>query len=252
MINSCVNRLVKRVSVGFGALVVLTLAATSSMAQEHDPGKEFVAGKVVVYVLDHQLLLSDEMATIKREIESIFWDAGLTIEWIHDDSPRRKLDPQELRVILLPSDGTRWFRGPTNIIGIAPHDATGIGRNCFVFYRQAVWFRQQTVLRCREALQARTEAEIRGVTVDPYIEALAPADCGDRLASLAALIVARAAAHEMVHILLNKLDHSADGLMRTSFDISEWVIDEPDYFRLGDAEVAELRALLSPRGTGSR
>ena len=56
------------------------------------------------------------------------------------------------------------------------------------------------MFRCRESIQARTEAELRGVPVQPYVEAMAPADCGDRLPSLTAMIVARAAAHEMVHI----------------------------------------------------
>lgn len=200
-------------------------------------------GTIVVYFLDHQFLPETEINTLRNEISSIFADAGLAVEWVASDSPRRVLDANELRLIILPSDGTRWFHGPSNVIGIAPHDDAGTGRNCFVFYRQAIWFRQQAVARCREAIQARTEADVRGVELDPYIDGLAPPDCGDYLPSLTALIVARAAAHEMVHILLNKLDHST-GLMRDSFDIGDWFLAETAHFRLDPADIEQLRDLL--------
>lgn len=199
---------------------------------------------IVVYFLDHQFLPPAEVAIVQQEVSSIFAAAGLAVEWVNADSPRRMLNFNELRLIILPSDGTRWFHGPSNIIGIAPHDAAGTGRNCFVFYRQAIWFRQQAVFRCREAIQARTEAQLRGVEVDPFIDSLAPAECGDYLPALTALIVARAAAHEMVHILLNKLDHSPGGLMRSSFDISDWFVSDNTLFRLETAELQQLRDLL--------
>ncbi len=208
---------------------------------------------IVVYLLDHQLLPAAELDIIQTEIDRIFRDADLSIAWLPNESPRRTLLPNELRVIILPSDGTRWFHGPSNVIGIAPHDAEGIGRNCFVFYHQALWFRQQAMSRCREALQARTEAETRGVAVDPYIDAMAPPDCGDRLLALTAKVVARAAAHEMVHILLNKLDHSNVGLMRLTFDVNDWMFERAAPFRLGDEEVAALQTVLSvDAGVGAR
>ncbi|MFQ5743477.1 MAG: hypothetical protein ACE5HV_07800 [Acidobacteriota bacterium] len=207
------------------------------------------ADQIVVYLIDHQFLPLEELSTIKAEVEAIFGDAGLKISWIADMSPRRRLHRNELRVIILPSDGTNWFHGPSNIIGIAPHDDRGIGRNCFVFYRQAIWFRQQAVSRCREAVQARTEAATRGVEIDPYIDSMAPYDCGDRLPSLTALIVARTAAHEMVHILLNKLDHSPHGLMRNAFDIGDlWMVDGRASFRLGRNELTALHTISA---TGS-
>ena len=202
------------------------------------------AGTIIVYFLDHQFLPAAEVDILQREISAIFADAGLQVRWVPGDSPQRVLDVNELRLIVLASDGTRWFHGPSNVIGIAPHDDAGIGRNCWVFYRQAIWFRQQAVFRCREAIQARTEAEVRGVPVDPFVESLAPADCGDYLPSLTAMIVARAAAHEMVHILLNKLDHAAGGLMRDSFDIGDWFIADAARFRLAPAEIEQLRDLL--------
>ena len=204
---------------------------------------------IIVYLIDHQFLPPEEVDTIRAEVDDIFGSAGLAVEWVDEDSPRRRLETHELRLIILPSDGTRWFHGPSNVIGIAPHDDTGTGRNCFVFYRQAIWFRQQAVFRCREAIQARTEADIRGVPLDPVIAGMAPPDCGDRLPSLTAMIVARAAAHEMVHILLNKLDHSPEGLMRSSFDISDWFAVDVSPFRLGMAEVEALRQLLGNEPT---
>jgi len=201
-------------------------------------------GTIIVYFLDHQFLPEDEVEILQREISAIFADAGLAVEWVPGDSPRRVLEPNELRLIVLASDGTKWFHGPSNVIGIAPHDDTGIGRNCWVFYRQAIWFRQQAVFRCREAIQARTEAQVRGVEVDPFIDSLAPVECGDYLPSLTAMIVARAAAHEMVHILLNKLDHANGGLMRDSFDIGDWFIADASHFRLEQSEIDQLRDLL--------
>lgn len=204
----------------------------------------FGDGTVVIYFLDHQFLPAEEVALLRSEVSAIFEEAGLTMEWVIADSPRRDLNPNELRLIILPSDGTRWFHGPSNVIGIAPHDDAGTGKNCFVFYRQAIWFRQQAVFRCREAIQARTEAQIRGVEIDPFIESYAPANCGDYLPSLTALIVARAAAHEMVHILLNKLDHSAGGLMRNSFDIGDWFTQDNSLFRLDANEIQQLRLRL--------
>ena len=137
-------------------------------AQEQLLGAPLSDGKILIYFLDHQFLPTAEVDILQQEVATIFQETGLTLEWIMD-SPRRKLNPNELRLIILPSDGTRWFHGPTNVIGIAPHDDTGTGRNCFIFYRQAIWFRQQAVFRCREAIQARTEAQIRGVEVDPFI-----------------------------------------------------------------------------------
>lgn len=201
-------------------------------------------GTIIVYFLDNQALPAGEVETLQAEVANIFTSAGIDIQWIAEDSPRRQLDINELRLIILPSDGTRWFHGPSNVIGIAPHDDAGTGRNCFVFYRQAIWFRQQAVFRCREAIQARTEAQVRGVEVDPFIASLAPPECGDFLPSLTALIVARAAAHEMVHILLNKLDHSPGGLMRDSFDIGDWFASDSSLFRLETSEIEQLRALL--------
>ena len=207
-----------------------------------------------MYLLDHQFLPTDELTTIQGEINRIFSDAGVRITWVSNASPRRRLSANELRIVVLPSDGTRWFQGPSNIIGIAPHDDTGIGRNCFVFYRQAIWFRQQAVWRCRQAVEARIEASMRGIEVDPYIDSLAPEDCGDRLPSLTALIVARAAAHEMVHILLTKLDHADEGLMRQAFDINElWAVgDEGGPFRLTDPEILALRSFSTSTTGGSR
>ena len=229
------------------ALVTLAIAPRGAEAQTPDvpvltPAND---GSIVVYFLDHQFLPAVEVETLRNEVVTIFADAGLTVQWVPADSPRRVLLPNELRLLILPSDGTRWFHGPSNVIGIAPHDDEGTGRNCFVFYRQAIWFRQQAVFRCREAIQARTEANVRGVEVDPFVESLAPADCGEYLPSLTALIVARAAAHEMVHILLNKLDHTPAGLMRNSFSIGDWFAAPTDnLFRLDATEIDQLRELL--------
>jgi len=220
----------------FALAAVFTPAATVHAAPQGE--------SIIVYFLDHQFLPADEVDILQREISAIFADAGLGVEWVPGDSPRRVLEPNELRLIILASDGTKWFHGPSNVIGIAPHDDTGIGRNCWVFYRQAIWFRQQAVFRCREAIQARTEAQVRGVEVDPFIDALAPPECGDYLPSLTAMIVARAAAHEMVHILLNKLDHTPGGLMRDSFDIGDWFLGDATRFRLAPGEVEQLRGLL--------
>lgn len=206
---------------------------------------------ITVYLLDHQMVPPAQLLTIRREVEMIFGEADLRIDWVPEESPRRQLEPDELRLILLPSDGTRWFHGPSNIIGIAPHDDSGIGRNCFIFYRQAVWFRQQTVHRCRSAVAARTEAARRGEEVDAYLDGLAPPDCGRYLPNLTARIVARAAAHEMVHILLNKLDHSEAGLMRLSFDIEDWMADDSSPFRLGRDEIDALQQLIAVTSEGS-
>ncbi len=209
------------------------------------------SGTVIVYFIDHQFLPPEEFATLRDEVAQIFASASLSIDWVTQDSPRRQLNNNELRLVILASDGTNWFHGPSNVIGIAPHDDAGTGKNCFVFYRQAIWFRQQAVFRCRESILARTEAEIRGVPVQPFVEAMAPADCGQRLPSLTAMIVARAAAHEMVHILLNKLDHSPVGLMRGSFDIADWFDTGNARFRLGADEIQQLRALLGNDNPGS-
>jgi len=233
-------------TLAFAAVVILQFAGPIQAAPQ-----EAATGDVIVYFLDHQFLPDADIATLQDEISAIFADAGLTVQW-EINSPRRRLNPNELRLLILPSDGTRWFHGPSNVIGIAPHDDDGTGRNCFVFYRQAIWFRQQAVYRCREAIQARTEAAMRGVAVDPYTAARAPADCGDYLPSLTAMIVARAAAHEMVHILLNKLDHTPSGLMRNSFDIGDWFENEPTRFRLDAAELEQLRSTLGDNGTGGR
>lgn len=202
-------------------------------------------GELIVYLIDHQYVSTTEMVTIQAEIDAIFrQEAGVGIRWVLDDSPRRKLRGNELRFLILASDGTRWFHGPSNVIGLAPHDDDGVGRNCFVFYRQALWFRQQAVLRCREATRARTQASAAGVAPDPSIDSLAPAQCGEHLPSLTPLVVARAAAHEIVHIVLNKLDHSADGLMRESFDITEWLVGDEAPFRLQPEEITALQMLL--------
>lgn len=220
--------------------VVLVIACTpAALAQSG-------ARDLVVYLIDHQRVSHEEMAAIQGEIEAVFEEqAGLRVRWIIDDSPRRKLGPEELRVLVLASDGTRWFHGPSNVIGLAPHDDRGIGKNCFVFYRQALWFRQQAVLRCREATRARTQAEATGTEVESFVDEIAPPECGDQLPSLTPLIVARAAAHEMVHILLNKLDHSEQGLMRDSFDLGEWLSGDTLAFRLLPEEIDALRELFA-------
>jgi len=201
---------------------------------------------LTVYLIDHQYVPEDELDAIRSEIELVFADqAGITVRWLFNESPRRELRPDELRVLVLASDGTRWFHGPSNVIGLAPHDDSGIGRNCFVFYRQALWFRQQAVLRCREATRARAQAEAAGTQADASIVDLAPAGCGEQLPYLTPMIVARAAAHEMVHILLNKLDHSPSGLMRDSFDITEWLSSDEAPFRLLPEEISALNQAFS-------
>jgi len=221
---------------------VLLLAA----ALLPSPARAQSQGEVTVYLIDHQRVSHEELAGVQAEIESVFiHEAGLQVRWILNDSPRRPLRPEELRILILASDGTRWFHGPSNVIGLAPHDDSGIGRNCFVFYRQALWFRQQAVLRCREATRARMQSQEAGMPLDPSVESLAPAQCGDQLPALTPMIVARAAAHEMVHILLNKLDHSNEGLMRDSFDIREWLAADEMPFRLLPEEAAALRHLLA-------
>lgn len=229
----------------FSAALVAGLVLAPALLLAPDAGAAQAAnGTIIVYFLDHQFLPESEIETLQTEVGEIFAAAGLGIDWRAEDSPRRRLNANELRLIIQPSDGTRWFHGPSNVIGIAPHDDAGTGRNCFIFYRQAIWFRQQAVFRCREAIQARTEAELRGAEVDPFIDALAPEECGDYLPSLTAMIVARAAAHEMVHILLNKLDHGQAGLMRNSFEIGDWFELDNSLFRLETGEIEQLRALL--------
>lgn len=228
-----------------GALSVLFLMGSAAAPLTAEPRQQGEADELVVYLIDHQLISRDELATIQTEIESVFRSqARVTVRWVLDDSPRRTLQAGELRFLILASDGTRWFHGPSNVIGLAPHDDSGVGRNCFVFYRQALWFRQQAVLRCREATRARAQAEAAGLEPDAAIEQLAPTECGAYLPALAPLVVARAAAHEMVHILLNKLDHSGSGLMRESFDLREWLTGEPKSFRLLPDEVAALQDLF--------
>ena len=232
-------------------LVAAPLSPSAHAAPAPQATESAASGTVIVYFIDHQLLPPEEVATLRDEVAQIFASADLSVDWVVEDSPRRRLNPNELRLVILASDGTNWFHGPSNVIGIAPHDDAGTGKNCFVFYRQAIWFRQQAVFRCRESILARTEAEIRGVPVQPHVEAMAPADCGDRLPSLTAMIVARAAAHELVHILLNKLDHSPAGLMRGSFDIADWFEVDNARFRLGADEIQQLRALLGNDNPGS-
>lgn len=218
-------------------LAALVLVAPAAQAQQ----------PLTVYLIDHQRVSREELAAIQGEIEKVFEEqASIPVRWILDDSPRRALEPSELRVLILASDGTRWFQGPSNVIGLAPHDDSGIGRNCFVFYRQALWFRQQAVLRCREATRVRTQAADLGVEPDASVAELAPEECGGQLSSLTAMIVARASAHEMVHILLNKLDHSAGGLMRESFDIKEWLAADELPFRLLPEEIDALQRLFAP------
>lgn len=239
-VRRLINNTAVRTAVTAALLTLATVPAAS--AQEAASGDEFI-----VYLIDHQFVSTTEMATIQNEIDAIFREeAGVSVRWVLDQSPRRKLFDNELRFLILASDGTRWFHGPSNVIGIAPHDDSGVGRNCFVFYRQALWFRQQAVLRCREATRARTQASAAGVEPNPSIETLAPAQCGEQLPSLTPLVVARAAAHEIVHILLNKLDHSTTGLMRESFDITEWLVGDDAPFRLQPNEVTALRELLRP------
>ena len=167
----------------------LLIGPDAAQAQDQVDAPPSADGTVIVYFLDHQFLPDAEVDLLREEVAEIFEQAGLALEWVVEDSPRRDLYANELRLIILPSDGTRWFHGPSNVIGIAPHDDDGTGRNCFVFYRQAIWFRQQAVFRCREAIQARTEAQIRGIELDPFIEAYAPADCGNYLPSLTAMMV---------------------------------------------------------------
>ena len=237
------NSIKLRMKAVCGTLATLLLIGGTPAALGEPPTQ--TRTELVVYLIDHQLVSRDEMVTIQEEIEAVFRaQAGITLRWVLDDSPRRKLRQGELRFLILASDGTRWFHGPSNVIGLAPHDDTGVGRNCFVFYRQALWFRQQAVLRCREATRARAQAEAAGVEPDPAIMELAPPECGDFLPALAPLVVARAAAHEMVHILLNKLDHSGAGLMRESFDLGEWLGDRRESFRLLPEEVAALQGLF--------
>ncbi len=227
-----------------GTLAVFVLIGSAPAALGAGPQPQS-DGELVVYLIDHQLVSRDELVTIQTEIEAVFRaQAGVTVRWVLNDSPRRRLRQGELRFLILASDGTRWFHGPSNVIGLAPHDDAGVGRNCFVFYRQALWFRQQAVLRCREATRARAQAVAAGVEPDPAIALLAPPECGDYLPALAPLVVARAAAHEMVHILLNKLDHSVAGLMRESFDLSEWLGGQHESFRLLPDEVAALQGLF--------
>lgn len=227
------------------ALAIWLMPSSEASAQQ---------APLTVYLIDHQRVSREELTAIQAEIESIFQQqAGIPVTWILDDSPRRALDPRELRFLILASDGTRWFQGPSNVIGLAPHDDSGIGRNCFVFYRQALWFRQQAVLRCREATRVRSQAADLAVEPDPSVADLAPPECGDQLPSLTPMIVARAAAHEMVHILLNKFDHSADGLMRESFDIKEWLSADDVPFRLLPDEIDALQRLFaSAVAAGSR
>jgi hypothetical protein len=234
------------------------VASTAGIAGPAARADDEVHDRIIVYLIDHQFLTDEELDGMLSEVTEIFAGADVEIDWQIDRSPRRSLEPHELRVILLPSDGTRWFHGPSNVIGLAPHDDEGIGRNCFVFYRQALWFRQQAVLRCREANRAREIAAVRGAEVSPELDELAPATCVDNLDALTPLIVARAAAHEMVHILLNKLDHTATGLMRDSFQIEEWLReDSRSYFTLQPAEVDALQVLFEGavdigESTGSR
>lgn len=237
----------------FLVLPAASIAVAPSTAEAAPPVREAPHaesdGEIVVYLIDHQQLQPEEQATILDEIDSIFGDAGIAVDWVHNFSPQRPLHPNELRVVVLPSDGTRWFHGPSNAIGIAPHDDSGIGRNCFVFYRQAMWFRNQAVIRCREAARLRAEAEARGETDSETATAIAPPECGEQLPSLTPLIVARAAAHEMVHILLNKFDHSGAGLMRDSFDLSEWLVENREPFRLQPDELGALRDRLTTSST---
>jgi hypothetical protein len=221
-------------------ILAVALAPAPALAQEAPPEV------ITVYLIDHQYVPSDELESIKAEIESVFaGQAGISVLWKLNESPRRELRPDELRVLILASDGTRWFHGPSNVIGLAPHDDSGIGRNCFVFFRQALWFRQQAVLRCREATRARAEAAASDAAIDPSVAALAPPGCGEQLPDLTPMIVARAAAHEMVHILLNKLDHSDSGLMRDSFDITEWLSSDEAPFRLLPSEVDALQSIFA-------
>jgi hypothetical protein len=228
-----------RLAVGALLIALLPVAAIA----DETPQDESI---LTVYLIDHQYVPEEELAAIQSEIEAVFAEqAGVRVEWLFNESPRRELRPDELRVLILASDGTRWFHGPSNVIGLAPHDDSGIGRNCFVFYRQALWFRQQAVLRCREATRARAQAEAAGTEPDASVVDLAPLGCGEQLPALTPMIVARAAAHEMVHILLNKLDHSPAGLMRDSFDITEWLSADQAPFRLLPEEIDALRQVFT-------
>jgi hypothetical protein len=221
----------------------MLLAASSIAVASEAPAQD--GATLIVYLIDHQYVPRDELAAIQAEIEAVFAEqVGISVQWEFNQSPRRELRPDELRVLILASDGTRWFHGPSNVIGLAPHDDSGIGRNCFVFYRQALWFRQQAVLRCREATRARAQAEAAGTEPDPSVVDLAPLGCGEQLPQLTPMIVARAAAHEMVHILLNKLDHSSAGLMRDSFDITEWLSADHAPFRLLPEEIDALNQVF--------
>ena len=99
----------RRLTLAF-TLFACALWATTAHAQEPQ--------ELIVYLIDHQFVSDAEMATIQDEIGEIFRaEAGVNIRWVLDDSPRRRLNTNELRFLILASDGTRWFHGPSNVIG---------------------------------------------------------------------------------------------------------------------------------------
>jgi hypothetical protein len=160
---------------------------------------------VVVVVDDRAKVQPQILDQAKKEAARLFWQAGVATEWRTTPA----LHPA-FTVLLLIQAHVRVTgdRSSKFLMGAAPATARECGGTAYVFQDQIFEFSQ--------ARQLDT-----------------------------ALVMGTVVAHEVGHFLLRQRGHSADGLMRASWDSNDWQRAAVGFLLFSSHDVATIRSTIS-------
>jgi hypothetical protein len=196
-----------------GVSVIIGLSGSASIR-----GAERADAFPVVVVVDDRVKVHPQILDqAKKEAARLFWQAGVATEW--RTAPARATGSaatedrpllHAFTVLLLIQAHVRVTGDPSSkfLMGAAPATSRECGGTAYLFDDQVVEF-------------ARTQ----------------------RLD--AALVMGTVVAHEVGHFLLRQRGHSAEGLMRASWDSNDWQRATMGFLLFSSLDVATIRSTIS-------
>lgn len=199
------------------------LAVTLSLAILLSPGITLAAHqdeadgqsrhKLIMIWNDPYQLLQTGFERITEEVDSIFWNLGVDIEWNKNPSMVLERSRGEILVLLRPEKPGSWMQGK-NVMGVVSHDTPPVIR---IFYANVT----------------------KTLSLEPG--PVRPDDSEERVFHMTRAL-ARVLAHEIIHAIAPAHPHASHGLMNPRLTRAYLMEDDVGLDRgCMDAIVAALR-----------
>src|SRR5918993_1238198 len=196
------------------AIFMLFAVTTAGVAELHASP----SATVTIRTYNYAIVSSEQLALARLETESIFMNAGISVEWVECRVPGR-------------NDGS------------ACTEPLLAGRDLMLRLVERTPVHPERIVALGESMLDRDQRGGVLMTVDMFPVRSVAARAGTNIATL----LGRAIAHEVGHLLLGSAEHPRLGLMRALWSHDELRGLKPAHWGFSSREAAQMRQTLRGR-----